>query len=363
MENKYSEEIIQQYNAKLSDYDSFCQNIEYIIKQLLQTEMINYYSLNRRVKTIESLKNKLIKKGNKYNNLSDITDLAGIRIITYYSDQVDNIAKIMEQEFEIDNENTIDKRKMMDPDKFGYISLHYIIKLNTARKQLREYERFKEFKAEIQIRTILQHAWADIEHDLGYKSKDTIPRNIQRDFNRLSGLLELADKEFLGIRDSLSEYKDYVSRNINKQDEEILLDKVSLVEFINTNQQLKQLNLKIAEICGSELIEYDYPENFLKYFQLLEIKTVRELNNVLLGDKDLAYCIAQKILSNEKYSILHTTIGLFYLFYARISKIPDMNKIYTILSKTNIGFKSDDERRNTVNELIELYKSFQEKNE
>jgi len=277
MENKYSEEIIKQYKAQLSDYGYFCQKIE----------------------------------------------------------------------------NTI----------FGYISLHYIIKLNAARKQLPEYERFKEWKAEIQIRTILQHAWADIEHDLGYKSKDTVPRNIQRDFNRLSGLLELADKEFLGIRNSLSEYKDYVSSNINKLDEEILLDKVSLVEFINTNYQLKQLNQQIADICGSRLIEDNNIESDLKNLQLLEIKTVRELNTTILEDKDLAYYIAQEILSNIKDPTLPITVGLFYLFYARISKITDKSEIYSILNKSLIRYNSDIECWDYVNKLIKLYKSFQEENE
>jgi len=363
MEDKYSEEIIKQYIAQLLDYESFCQNIEHLIKRLLETEKIDYYSLNKRVKTIESLKNKLIKKGNKYKSISDITDLAGIRIITYYSDQVDNVATIIEKEFEVDKENTIDKRKMMDPDKFGYISLHYIIKLNAARKQLPEYEHFKEFKAEIQIRTILQHAWADIEHDLGYKSKDTIPRDIQRDFNRLSGLLELADKEFLSIRNLISKYKDYVSSNINKDDEEILLDKVSFLEFINTNQQLKQLNLKIANICEINLNENDYDERDIKYLQLLEIKTIKELNTALLEDKDLACYIAQEVLSNEKHSTFSKTIGLFYLFYARISKKLNVNEIYTILNKSNIYFEFDNERWDFVNKLIQLYKSFKEKNE
>ena len=361
MEDRYSEEIIKQYIAQLSDYEAFCQNIEHLIKRLLETEKIDYYSLNKRVKTIESLKNKLIKKGNKYKSISEITDLAGIRIITYYSDQVDNVATIIEKEFEVDKENTIDKRKIMDPDKFGYISLHYIIKLNAARKQLPEYEHFKEFKAEIQIRTILQHAWADIEHDLGYKTKEAIPRDIQRDFNRLSGLLELADKEFLGIRNFLSKYKDYVSSNIDKHDEEILLDKVSLAEFINTNQQLKQLNQQIADICGSKLIEDYIAEIELKFLQLLEIKTVRELHVAISEDKDLAYYIAQEILINIKDPTLPTTVGLFYLFYARISKIVDKNKIYTILNKSLIHFDSDIERWDYVNKLIELYKSFKEK--
>jgi len=359
MNDNYSEEIIQQYIKNLSDYESFCQNIEHHINQLL--EDVNYYSLDKRVKTLDSLKNKLIKKNNKYKTLSEITDLAGIRIITYYSDQVDNIAKIIEQEFEVDKENTIDKRMSMDPDKFGYISLHYIVKIDAASKQIPEYERFKDFKAEIQIRTILQHVWADIEHDLGYKSKRAIPKNIQRDFNRLSGLLELADKEFLGIRDSLSVYKDYVSKNINKDDEEILLDKVSLTEFINTNQQLKQLNQRIADICGSELIKVDFDEIVLTCLQSLEIKTVRELNNTLLEDKDLAYYIAQKIISS-RYTKHYTTFGLYYLFYARISKIPDMNEIIKILSKTHIPFIYDNFRRDFVTKLVELYKSFQENN-
>jgi ppGpp synthetase/RelA/SpoT-type nucleotidyltranferase len=62
MENKYSEKIINQYNSKLSDYVSFCQNIEYLVKRLLEIEKINYYSLNKRVKTIKNLKNKLIKR-------------------------------------------------------------------------------------------------------------------------------------------------------------------------------------------------------------------------------------------------------------------------------------------------------------
>ena len=64
------------------------------------------------------------------------------------------------------------------------------------RMVLRENKAFEGLKCEIQIRSVLQHAWAEIEHDLGYKSELTIPKEVRRSFSRLAGLLELGDKEF-----------------------------------------------------------------------------------------------------------------------------------------------------------------------
>ncbi|WP_242785636.1 GTP pyrophosphokinase [Bacillus cereus] len=125
---------------------------------------------------------KVEKGGNKYSTLNDITDISGIRVITYFSDDVDKVASMIQNEFEIDETNSVDKRTLLDPDRFGYLSLHYVIKLNTLRTSLVEYQRFKDLKAEVQIRSILQHAWAEIEHDLGYKSKNSIPRVVKRDF-------------------------------------------------------------------------------------------------------------------------------------------------------------------------------------
>jgi len=360
MDNKYSDNIIKQYIAQKVNFDSFCQNIEDIIRKLLKAENINIYSLTSRVKTVKSLENKLMKKGKKYKTISDITDIAGIRIITYYSDQVDIIARIIEQEFEVDKMNTIDKRVVIDPDRFGYVSLHYIVSLNDVRRNLREYEQFKNYKAEIQIRTILQHAWADIEHDLGYKTKNTIPKNIQRDFSRLSGLLELADKEFLSIRNYLSEYQDYVSENINRLDQKILIDKISLLNFLNSNQNIKKLNQQIAGFCDSSIKASDSIDSILEYLQLLEIKTISELDKVLSENIDLAYYIAKKMLEGEKESWLYDTIGLFYLFYAIISKTKNVYEISSVLNKTNIDFA--DERLNFAIDLSKYYNSFKNKN-
>jgi len=229
------EVLVNEFVAKENVYRAYSEEIENLIRKLLRDKGLGFYSITSRTKDKEGLKNKIINKDQKYQSLSEITDLCGVRIITYYTNEVDAIADLLENEFVVDGDNTIDKRKAIDPDKFGYLSLHYVLELNEDRLKLAEYSKFRGIKVEIQVRTILQHTWAEINHDLGYKSKIGIPREVQRDFSRLAGLLELADKEFLGIRENLREYAVVVNEKMGKNDDVILIDDVSIRECIKNN--------------------------------------------------------------------------------------------------------------------------------
>jgi putative GTP pyrophosphokinase len=86
-------------------------------------------------------------------------------------------------------------------ERFGYLSVHYLVPLLRQRTDLPEYRRFDGLVAEIQVRTILQHAWAEIEHDIQYKSLTTIPSGVRRRFMSLAGLLEIADRELQAVQD------------------------------------------------------------------------------------------------------------------------------------------------------------------
>lgn len=93
-----------------SVYHKFSAKVEDILLHAIKG--IKIINVNKRVKTLESLSDKLIKKQSKYNDINEITDIVGVRVITLFSDDVDGVARIVESEFDVDIENSIDKRKV-----------------------------------------------------------------------------------------------------------------------------------------------------------------------------------------------------------------------------------------------------------
>lgn len=250
-----AESLVVEFKEVRESYLSFCKTLTGLVDRLLLVNGIAVHSIGYRCKTVESFASKVDRKGS-YKSLGDITDLAGIRIITLFSEDVDVVAQLIEKEFLIDRDNSIDKRAAIDPDRFGYLSLHYVASLNDFRSSLQEYAGFGGFKVEIQIRSILQHTWAEIEHDIGYKSVVEVPRHIRRRFSRLAGLLELADQEFIGIRNELDSYALQVEGQMKTGAQDILVDKITLSNYVGTNEVCMRLDDSIAKLRGVPLTEY-----------------------------------------------------------------------------------------------------------
>jgi ppGpp synthetase/RelA/SpoT-type nucleotidyltranferase len=193
------ERILNEYDRKVELYSRFCESVEHLLKDLLHTSDIRINAVASRPKERDSFEQK-IKSNPKYVSLETVTDVAGARVITYFEDDVDRVDGIIRGEFEIDPLNSVNKRRSLQADRFGYQSLHLVASLNNQRASLRENHEFAGLKIEIQVRSVLQHAWAEIEHGLGYKGESAVPVLIKRRFNRLAGLLELADQEFVAVR-------------------------------------------------------------------------------------------------------------------------------------------------------------------
>lgn len=288
--------IIKDFENNYSRYTSYSVMLESLINSLLLNNGIKAHSINSRVKDKESIEKKIERKGT-YLKIDDITDVVGVRIITHYSDEVDLIAKIIESEFFVDIENSIDKRKSLAPDRFGYLSLHYIVSLSDVRSNLAENTHYKNFKAEIQIRSILQHTWAEIEHDTGYKTSIEVPHHIRRQFSRLAGLLEIADEQFINIKKSLIEYKDEVSKQVldDNADLSIYLDSISYEEYLYNSEIVKVISDEILLQTGHTFYEIDdefyvkksdYVRAALKQLSYFEIDTVSKLDEALKKNKD-----------------------------------------------------------------------------
>lgn len=341
--------VLAQYDKQHKKYERFAKEVEHQLRSILEEEGIVCNAITSRVKERDSLDKKIDIKMDKYSNLAEITDIAGIRVITYYDNDVDRVAEIVEREFCVDKDNSIDKRKALNPDKFGYCSVHYVVSMNETRLNLPECKAYAGLKCEIQIRTVLQHAWAEIEHDLGYKSETGVPRNIRRNFSRLAGLLELADKEFQEIRDFLTEYRHDMTSMMEQDAPEVAdseLDAVVLEAILNTNPKLQKLNQKIGEIAGMEIRESELQEKYvgiLQYLNSLQIQTTLQLNQSIDQNINLALYLAEKIL-RDRYlvepedSALSKTIGIFYLCYAELlSKRPTIDEIIVYMKTNSIG--------------------------
>jgi ppGpp synthetase/RelA/SpoT-type nucleotidyltranferase len=144
----------------------------------------------------------------KYDEpVNEITDLAGIRIIALFEKEIHQISDIIKDLFKIDYKRSEDKSDLLDADKMGYKSIHYIAELNEDKIYATELENFAGLKFEIQIRSILQHAWAEIEHDRNYKFKGKLPKHLQRRFYALAGMLEIADREFNTLSEEVETFR------------------------------------------------------------------------------------------------------------------------------------------------------------
>ncbi|NNE58453.1 MAG: hypothetical protein HKN36_10115 [Hellea sp.] len=192
-----SEEITQWYAQYETVFDRFSHRLEQLIEQALGAENIEFDSVNSRVKTLTAILEKIERKS--YRSLSELTDVVGIRVILFLESDIDKAANILTRIFQAHPEESVDKSDELSVDQIGYRSVHHICSLGEAQIALTEREEFENLKFEIQIRTILQHAWAEIEHDRNYKFPGDIPAEYRRRLNLIAGTLELIDREFSNV--------------------------------------------------------------------------------------------------------------------------------------------------------------------
>lgn len=254
MSEQTKPEILVEFDGAIGGYSDLCDRMVTLVRHLLAESGIQVHSVTHRVKSRKSFEGKLARPDRSYSTLSDVTDLAGLRITTYFADDVDVAANVIAREFTVDAARSVDKRRQLEPDRFGYMSAHFVVTLSPSRVALPEYKRFESMRVEIQVRSILQHAWAEIEHDLGYKATSATPATVRRQFARLAGLLELVDDEFASIRNKLRAHEIAIADQLRRDDADVELDVASLRELLDENDSLKALDVAVAEATADSLI-------------------------------------------------------------------------------------------------------------
>lgn len=272
------------YSDAVAGMEEFGVSLVGLLREMLRHNGIVVHTIDHRVKTESSARKKIETAEGAYESYTGLHDLLGLRITCYFSDEVDKVAEVIDREFKVDPGKSVNKGETLGVREFGYKSVHRVARLGKRRVDLAEYRRFNDMQFELQIRTVLQHAWAEIEHDLGYK-QETIPEPMRRRFSMLAGVLELVDYEFESIRKQLEGYiaEADVAAKTNTIDMD--LDVATLTSLIQHDAKIQEIDAEIARIARRRLSNKGphprYMEHSIKRCRDLGIHTIQELRDEL----------------------------------------------------------------------------------
>lgn len=236
--------IATQFRGLKGQYARLGSNIVDALKIFLDEHGIPYVDIYSRVKSFDSFYEKIDRK--KYSNpFDEIEDICGIRVICYYFSDIERINAIIQNEFTILESQ--DKSELLGLKEFAYRSQHYIVKLNNNWLLAPNYRRLDGLKAEVQVRTILMHAWAEIEHKLNYKSDAQVPEIFQRKLFRLSAKLEEADEQFIELKDGIDAYREELKEQLDSKNAFDLTQSLNRDSFIT-----------FMQYCFPDYSEFDF---------------------------------------------------------------------------------------------------------
>lgn len=223
--------IIRKFLELRPQYEKLAQEVAYIVANRARKHRIEVAAVTYRVKELESFCEKVVRK--KYlSPLNDVSDLSGVRVVYLYKSDKKKLECLIEKAFKvIEKSDTVEAK---GPEQFGYGALHYLVNVGASVRGPR-YEDLKKLTCEIQVRTVLQDAWAVIAHHLSYKQEADVPAELRRKLNALSGAIETADNQFDQVRDERVSYAARLKQEIATDSQEFLsapLNLDSLTEYL-----------------------------------------------------------------------------------------------------------------------------------
>lgn len=256
-----------------STYGSLRDAVITIISSLVRTRNIDVLAISGRLKDYDSAIEKIRRK--EYDDpQSQMTDIVGVRVIVYFENDVKRVSDIIRESFTVDEANSTNTDERMLPNQVGYRSVHFVCDLGTARTKLPEFKTLTGLKFEFQVRTVLQHAWAELAHDNNYKFSGSLPRQLERHLFLLAGLLETADQGFNDLSSKIDSYKKEVSLESAKGELDIEIDSVSLSTFLT--QWAKDNDISFRD-GGREAI----PAKLIKELEEFGVETLAQLKEII----------------------------------------------------------------------------------
>ncbi|MBZ0170126.1 GTP pyrophosphokinase YwaC [Candidatus Methylomirabilis lanthanidiphila] len=270
------------YKELRPKYERLTKKIEGLLQELLEGAHLQSFTIKSRTKSVESFEQKILRPDKSYQNpLAEVSDLSGIQIIVRSLDDIQAVEEIIDGEFSVDQDLSVKKADILDPDRFGYLTQHFVVKIKAPRTQLTEWEDLKDLSAEIQVRTVLQHAWAIISHAFDYKISAEIPKQLRRQLFRVSALLEVADTELTNFVRQVASLQEQYKEQIAAEDIHVEVNIDSLRAFTETSpiveewaKYIESLSVKVGGV-GSAI------SRDLRMAKIAGVESVNEIDHLL----------------------------------------------------------------------------------
>lgn len=241
-------EIEAQYKALYPIAMKYRDQVVLQLGHLIESEPISIgFPIQTRVKSWSSIAEKLTRKSLSLKSLKDLNDLVGLRLVLQFRRDVQTVCTLIESNFNI--VDRYDTARRLKEDQFGYSSIHFVIKLPEAWLAVPTMKDMAGLKAEIQVRTLSQHIWAEASHTLQYKHEESVPEPVRRSISRVSALLETVDLELERVLKERDDYRD----TLNTSSEDALLN-VDIIERA-MDQHFPAINKHPEKEDYSELLQ------------------------------------------------------------------------------------------------------------
>jgi ppGpp synthetase/RelA/SpoT-type nucleotidyltranferase len=173
-------------------YEELLQRVIATLKHRLRLEGMSAH-VTARTKDTPNLLKKMLKKGYGYER---ITDKAAARVVVQFRYETEAVLRLVENSFDILRKE--DKAQALGHSRVGYSGVHYDVRLKTSSLRPENTD-LTELQCEIQVHTLCQNLWAEMDHQLGYKPAQPIPEDLVRQIYLLNALLEVTDRNFTSI--------------------------------------------------------------------------------------------------------------------------------------------------------------------
>lgn len=280
--------FLSDYNGLEPAFERLRTTAHSMVVNALSEARIDTLHIQSRVKNFESAYTKYLEKG--YSDpFNEITDFVALRVIVFVENDIELASEALRGVFEVDEDNTVDKRQPPTAGMVGYRSLHIVFALGKERAKLPEYQNISNVRFEVQIRTALQHAWAEIEHKQNYKSQFSLPTELQHRLMRISGTLEMIDREFSNITLEAQKYAIEVREDPNDQTRDESISEIALKALFERAVEsagIDKKSLRYNPDTGTSLSMKAVIEE-LRVFDVLTVGQLRKLIGNLTSE-DLA---------------------------------------------------------------------------